>query len=186
MSNFTSIKVYNQLRDGSQGKPLKFVVNLYHTSSKIVVNGNRVDLFVSDFYRDICTNLSTHCEDLSIVNRGILQTIDCIDSQPISPSGKSNISNSSRISTLASIEDQNTSTCSTPMDHTLSVLPPDNVNKLNEQISIEITYICPICNLTSGNDTIECGNCLEWIHFTCSNIPDMNTMDDKDFICMIR
>ncbi|CAC5387524.1 unnamed protein product [Mytilus coruscus] len=70
------IKVYNRLRDGSMGRTLKFVINLYHTSSRVVVNGNRVDLFVSDIYGDLCAKLSTHYEDLSVINKGIFDTID--------------------------------------------------------------------------------------------------------------
>ena len=72
----TCMKVYNRLRDGSIGKTLKFVINLYHTSSRAVVNGNRVDLFVSDIYTDLCAKLSMQYEGLSVINKGIFDTLE--------------------------------------------------------------------------------------------------------------
>ena len=44
----TCIKVYNRKVDNTQGKNLKFVINLYNTSSTMGVNGSRVDLYIAD------------------------------------------------------------------------------------------------------------------------------------------
>ena len=37
-----------------------------------------------------------------------------------------------------------------------------------------IHFVCLICNLTAGDDTIECTECCLWIHFECANISPKN------------
>ena len=41
------------------GKMLQFVINLYHTTSLLLVNGSRTDLFLTDIYEDLCVLVKT-------------------------------------------------------------------------------------------------------------------------------
>lgn len=44
----TIYRVFNKKNDGSQGIHFKFSINFYHTTSSVLVNGNRVDIFDSE------------------------------------------------------------------------------------------------------------------------------------------
>ncbi|MES9879378.1 MAG: hypothetical protein ABW185_00660 [Sedimenticola sp.] len=46
----TCVRVFNKKLDGSKGKLQKKIINFYHTSSQILVNGSRVDQFVDDVF----------------------------------------------------------------------------------------------------------------------------------------
>ena len=45
----TRYKVVNRKLDGNPGKISKLTINCYHTTSRILVNGSRVELFVNMF-----------------------------------------------------------------------------------------------------------------------------------------
>ena len=47
-------KVYNTKADGTCGKMLKFIINYYNITSLIMVNGSKVDIFVTDVYDKLC------------------------------------------------------------------------------------------------------------------------------------
>jgi hypothetical protein len=49
--------VDNKKIDGTIGKQQKFTINLYHTSSQIQVNGNRIDIFVELLYQKLCDEI---------------------------------------------------------------------------------------------------------------------------------
>ena len=54
-------RIFNKKKDGSQGIQLKFSVNFYHTTSSILVNGNRVDIFESELFSSICDAIKASC-----------------------------------------------------------------------------------------------------------------------------
>ena len=41
----STFRVFNRKKDGSRGTQLKFTINFYYTTSTVLVNGNRVDIF---------------------------------------------------------------------------------------------------------------------------------------------
>jgi len=71
-----SIRVYNKLKDGTQGKTMKFAINFYHTNSRMMINGTRVDLFVSDIYKELCKILNNHFDELNILNKDLFDKIN--------------------------------------------------------------------------------------------------------------
>jgi hypothetical protein len=68
--------MFNKLKDGTQGKTMKFVINFYHTNSRMMINGTRVDLFVSDIYKQLCEILNNHFNELNILNKDIFDKIN--------------------------------------------------------------------------------------------------------------
>ena len=70
------IRVFNKLKDGTQGKTMKFVITFYHTNSRMMINGTRVDLFVSDIYKDLCEILNNHFDELNILNKDLFDKIN--------------------------------------------------------------------------------------------------------------
>jgi hypothetical protein len=69
-------KVFNKKIDGTIGKQQKFTINLYHTSSQILVNGNRIDIFVELLYQKLCDEIKKEYHNLSIINNNILSAIE--------------------------------------------------------------------------------------------------------------
>ena len=204
------IKVYNRLRDGSMGRTLKFVINLYHTSSRVVVNGNRVDLFVSDIYGDLCAKLSTHYEDLSVINKGIFDTIDLTsisktkeqqtnnDIQkdnnlglPYCQTSSSNLVENPCLTngppkalTMVTSCNESTGTSSDSAQDSITIVKNNSVSAIQDSIHVHLC-ICPLCNQEAGENTIECGQCEEWIHFSCGNINNPSSMGDKVYVCPV-
>ena len=70
------IRMFNKLKDGTQGKTMKFAINFYHTNSRMMINGTRVDLFVSDIYKQLCEILNNHFNELNILNKDIFDKIN--------------------------------------------------------------------------------------------------------------
>ena len=70
------IRVYNKLKDGTQGKTMKFAINFYHTNSIMMINGTRVDIFVSDIYKQLCKILNNHFDELNILNKDLFDKIN--------------------------------------------------------------------------------------------------------------
>ena len=68
-------RIFNKKKNGSQGIQLKFSVNFYHTTSSILVNGNRVDIFESELFDPICNEIKASCSKLRIVNDQIAQAL---------------------------------------------------------------------------------------------------------------
>ena len=62
--------------DGIQGKTTKFVINFYHTTSRLLVNGSRVDLFINDIHELLHRELSNNGHDLTVLNHHINSTIN--------------------------------------------------------------------------------------------------------------
>ena len=54
-------KIYNKKVYGTCGKKLKFVVNLYHTTSQMLVNGSKLDIFLTVIYENLCTEMKARC-----------------------------------------------------------------------------------------------------------------------------
>jgi hypothetical protein len=70
------IRVFNKLKEGTQGKTMKFAINLYHTNSRMMINDTRVDLFVSDIYKELCEILNNYFDVLNILNKDVFDTIN--------------------------------------------------------------------------------------------------------------
>ncbi|VDI79787.1 Hypothetical predicted protein [Mytilus galloprovincialis] len=204
----TCMKVYNRLRDGSIGKTLKFVINLYHTSSRAVVNGNRVDLFVSDIYTDLCAKLSMQYEGLSVINKGIFDTLEhtCTlqhkeqqnhndieilkqnkakqQHQRNNQINKPCISDSAKETLSFALSDRTNIGTTPSLTHQNNQGIKDINKETLAQESINIC-VCPLCNQEAGENTIECGQCQEWVHFSCGNISNPLIMNDKEYICPV-
>jgi hypothetical protein len=55
---------------------MKFAINFYHTNSRMMINGTRVDLFVSDIYKELCEILNNHFDELNILNKDLFDKIN--------------------------------------------------------------------------------------------------------------
>ncbi|MES9879578.1 MAG: hypothetical protein ABW185_01700 [Sedimenticola sp.] len=69
-------KVYNRKFDGQPGKLLKFSINCYNTTSRILVNGNYVRIFIDSIFKELCVQIQKQCKNLNILNTTITETIN--------------------------------------------------------------------------------------------------------------
>ena len=64
-------RIFNREKDSSKGISLKFTINFYHTTSTILVNGNKVEIFEKELFERICQGIRKYGAKLTIVNEQI-------------------------------------------------------------------------------------------------------------------
>ena len=62
-------RIFNRKKDCTKGISLKFTISFYHTTSTILVNGNKVDIFERDLFERICEGIRKLGAKLTIVNK---------------------------------------------------------------------------------------------------------------------
>ena len=72
------LKFFNRKKDGEIGCIQKFVVNFYNTTSRLMINGTRVDPFCEQILKPLEHYISTQCESLDAMNFGISSIIQAI------------------------------------------------------------------------------------------------------------
>ena len=156
----TCYKIFNKKADGTCRKILKFVINFYHTTSQILVNGNKTDIFISDILDKLGSELRTRCNQLDIFIINIATTLNKCVIQDKTPQNNQIQSNN-----------ENESNFNLSIDETES----DN----------EVCEICPICQKPAYGKVVQCGECGEWHHHECINISDITIeiLGSDDFIC---
>jgi len=186
-------KVFNKKIDGTIGKQQKFTINLYHTSSQILVNGNRIDIFVELLYQKLCDEIKKEYHNLNIMNNDIFSAIE----QNSIRQGQSLAIQNSEEKVLnnprETVEVNNTTITAHNIENNTSYnmekkeLEQLNTTNLEQSSNINVQFVCPICNQSAGDDTIECSECRLWIHFECAKISNRNLplYKKKDYICII-
>ena len=175
----SAFRVYNRKKDGMQGTKLKFTLNFYHTTSSILVNGSRVDIFESELFRPICESIESKCTDLTIVNEQIADILSP-DSEIIpqkvvlkqnkaidfeKPSGNIN-------SSASNANDNET---------------PTSVDNLNSENETGKLYFCPVCEESAQAGSVACEECGEWYHFACVGLNEEaaeSIHKDVPFVCI--
>ena len=83
-------KVYNKKKkkkkkknDGSRGKMQKFVVDFYHTKSQILINGRKIDIFISTMLDKLCAEMKARCSQLDIMNINIASFLNSAQNNQI-------------------------------------------------------------------------------------------------------
>ena len=186
-------RVFNKKKDGSQGIYQKFTINFYHTTSTILVNGNRTEIFENTLFEPICAEIERNGAKLSIVNEQISMTLSEVENQTISDDknptksklksigmeckASDNSETSSNVDTRASrhnLNELDTNQCLPVKSHSASENEPNH------------TFECPVCEQTANGGTIVCEECSEWYHFSCIGLPEARVdsiPNDVPFIC---
>ena len=157
------IKVYNRKFDGSQGKTLKFTINLYHTQSSMLVNGSRVDLYMSDIHSKVQKEITSHGYTISALDNNIKSSLSHLQA-PKTFSDDPTICNHNQHTSDLAITSRS--------DQSETVVSDDD-------------DICPICNKISLTETIECSECNQWLHYNCAKVTpeSVKTLKECDYIC---
>ncbi|VDI56939.1 Hypothetical predicted protein [Mytilus galloprovincialis] len=144
-------KIHNKRRDGSSGTYHKFTINVYNTTSSLLVNGPKIDIFTESI--------------LPIIEDHIVKNIGQVNAM----NNHLNIAMSTRNAQEVEINVENQLSCSdtrtegqTPESAIVLVRP----NK-TPSASVDIIYYCPACSEEANMNTIACESCDEWYHYTC-------------------
>ena len=148
-------------KDCTKGISLKFNINFYHTTSNILVNGNKVEIFERDLFERICEGIRKLGAKLTIVNEQISMALSDIER-------KLSASNMGTRSKVTSITEGNGNDCNSLKIDTenvnensdadigsvaISMTQSDNL-ALSQEDLCERIYQCPICDQTAWDDTI--------------------------------
>ncbi|MES9906203.1 MAG: hypothetical protein ABW168_26425, partial [Sedimenticola sp.] len=160
------LKLVNKKRDGLPGSQTKLTINFYNTTSNIMVNGSKVDLFIDNILPILNSQLEQHCSILDVANSHIGSTINhAVQNTGVLPSKVQ--------------ESQEIPTTSTEV---AIVIP--TANQTEENSAPE--FICPVCDLEAGSETIACEECNDWFHFQCAGLSNEDVKKirgNSPFIC---
>ena len=158
--------MFNKKADGSCGKILKYVINFYHTTSQILVNGSKIEIFITDILEKLGLEMKERCSQLDIINTNIASVLtkDTIQTETINS---------------RQIESSNASENKTNIDNTV-------MNSAETETDDDVCEICPICQEQAYGKVVQCGECVEWFHYECIDINDtaIDTLGSEDFICV--
>ena len=184
-------RVYNKKKDGSKGIYLKFAINFYHTTSSVLVNGNRVDIFESELFEPICKQIQGSCVKLNIVNEQLSEAISNIencntdlinkDLKEIENSNKSHTDNGKSQRMKKAQNGNGVAQRAIEPLQAMDLGPSDTAQTQS------YIYNCPACDKVAGNNTIACEECNEWFHFGCIGVEQSKINEipnDVPFICI--
>ncbi|CAG2256494.1 unnamed protein product [Mytilus edulis] len=176
-------KVYNRKNNNQPGNLLKFTINLFHTTNKMTVNGNRVDIFINEIFDSLCSEIQSKFKELNICNNTIQSQLtnlkDC-SSTVILQDGKNNPQSMSlQPTTVKSNMESRGKTTSIPSILDATDICSTQTEDKNSQV------ICPKCEIPVENEGIACDSCDNWYHYVCSNIKedDLKHYEGSDFHC---
>ena len=175
----TQIKVHQKTSRGCGH--VKFTVNLYHTTNRVMVNGKNTDLFLKD--HELIVKSILRKEEVESLDRKIfaavkseLNQINCESRSVPCPSKGSKKTVNGSIGYNESIKSNG---------HQAEMQIVNLTESADEDSVAEALDYCPWCKERVG-DGICCDQCLQWYHFNCENLsePDFdNIQSDQPFFC---
>ena len=184
-------RIFNRKKDSSKGISLKFTINFYHTTSTILVNGNKVEIFEKELFERICQGIRKYGAKLTIVNEQISMALSDIERKHSSKNMGTRSKHKLMIEyngtdTGVSSETEKAAVCSDKtigLEEMRSDTSAFSLGDLRGDI-----YQCPICDLTADGETIACEECGEWFHFACAGLDKAaasSIHDDVPYICLL-
>ncbi|CAG2199741.1 unnamed protein product [Mytilus edulis] len=191
-----SYRIYNRKNNGQIGSKLKYVVNVYNTTSLINVNGSRVELFVNGIFKDLCAYLSKHFDSFDILNNEIANYLEDISAnykdkdRNLGNSASSILKGKSRQPTVGTSTTCRLALSPSPSPQVLDISSGSpKSTPIESSISKPLTEICPMCSEFVVEEGIACDKCNFWLHFECTGInkdkTNLNSIQGEDFICML-
>ena len=187
----SQLKVYQTSASGYDR--LKYTISMYHTKSRIMVNGRQVMLF-NDEHSKITESILT-CEQVAVLDKELLSCIEDGLRTLSVEKAKPQASSKSNTQTLESKTSNNEAVPlkgnSSSVSNDPHKLKKDNASNLNvpEGISDQNFDIalCPICQALV-EEGICCENCEHWYHFHCENINEVDQKiyenTDTNYVCL--
>ena len=132
-------------------------INLYNTSSKIVVNGKSSPRFIEEHFPVIHSHIKKQLSDnnisISSLNQCLITSLESALSNRL-PNGRDSI-----ISPI----DKDTLT-------TASKCAPLAGTTHEDFSQHEVDSTCPLCKFAADGETVYCDICFSWIHWACEGL----------------
>ncbi|CAC5391717.1 unnamed protein product [Mytilus coruscus] len=158
--------------DSTSGKISKCTINSYRTTSRILVNGSEINIFLQHILPSIQDYINKSSDLLDVANTGMAETMKKIEK---------NRNQTSEITVCTELIKTSEETSSTQNISQVQSVRQDM--QMQDDINI---CLCPICKEESQENTIACDECNEWYHYSCLRLSTMevNKMDpDTPYIC---
>lgn len=136
-------RILNLPRSGKAGNQLKFTINCYHTSSSMLINGGRLDLFTENILPEIQQLVRDQNDNLDNMNMRIKNTITDV---PVN--SQTNQDNIHVVKHNQHHDNEDTTSSNT----TKCITNTNNVESENE-------FTCPACMQIADLNTIACEEC---------------------------
>lgn len=162
----SQIRVFERIGNGCGQQ--KYVMNLYHTKSRVMVNGKEVSHFNAEHQRIVDKILTS--EDVSFLDQELLQSIEdglkVINCKKPTPKRQKKHQIAAAPVTCESIDPEQAPNVSVSSNLPLF----ENANTL---VSPEGTdsSVCPSC-MQITEENVFCSRCENWFHFECEQIPE--------------
>ena len=167
-------KLFQRKKGGEPGCYSKLTINMYNTTSRILVNGARLDLFMNNIFTDLKEEVEKNHNHVKIIDNSLRESINA------NLGIKGN--NSDRPSLTNSDSEDNSSEKKTENEQVMQ-----NECEPNEQLNEPDDYIeCPVCDEGALTEVIQCEECQMWFHFVCVGLngKDANKIPSScPFIC---
>lgn len=160
-------KILNTKADGSCGKIQKFVINCYHTTSQLLINGCKIDIYLNELHERLCNEMKRKYTMLDFLNINIAQSISSAEIK----------NDSVLVNKIKAIELLNQK----DSDEHVKIDSRDNDSEC------EISELRPICQKQADGKTVQCGTCGEWYHYDCLEIDHsaILTLGEDDYTCRL-
>ncbi|XP_071137112.1 putative uncharacterized protein DDB_G0267716 [Mytilus edulis] len=165
-------KVFNRKNNGHPGNQLKFTINCYNSTNTMTVNGNHVDIFVSDILEILCNILKVNLKTLDVINQNISTQLN---NQNIKENTVSRTSTTDQLAIKDNDLQEQQSDTTMSKSRQLLEYKDNNTNCIidtntTSNTNSDNSCICPICESDVTVEGIACDSCDQWFHFNCANI----------------
>ena len=139
-------------------------INLYNTSSKIVVNGKSSPRFIEGHFPVIHSHIKKQLSDnnisISSLNQCLVASLESALSNRL-PNRRDSIISSTNKDTLT----------------TASKCAPLSGTTHEDFTQNEVDSTCPLCKFAADGETVYCDICFSWIHWACEGIKNDQYLD---------
>ena len=168
------ITAYKDKTKANKGK--MYTINLYHTQSKILTNGQQPNICI-DHIMNIFAEINQ--DEIEHLNNLIREKCNNTGQQSARPQ----TTTQSAVALSLMLPSPPGATASIPN----SILQ-ESIEDRDPEMDNIITVVCPYCNIQSQDGSIECSKCSQWIHIECEGLSNDDAMEyeedqNKVFTC---
>ena len=172
-----TLKIFNRKANGDIGNVSKYTVNLYHTTSKILVNGKGHNSFVEDDFPEIMEALKRKLPEAHKLNSILREALEACRASRSSRSSTNTRSKEIKSKySVASAGTQKVSAVHTgrlPVATRSQTKSAPSIQKEDDRISQaddEENAMCISCSDPNNDYMVECDSCGNWYHYGCEGI----------------
>ena len=189
----TRLKVYSKSKQKFRNNfgAHKYTINYYNTTSTMLVNGSRLDLFETHILQPLYDYIQENSIRIGEMNLQLGNALCTV----LAPTSESDVTIGPKLSLVKNSKtnvNSNSRQTKSPKCKKQANLAIQSASQTPSQSPSReedsTIYICPVCESQIENQaSICCDTCDVWIHFSCANVDPDNTkeLEDSEFICQI-